>query len=282
MSNTAQDVIERIADLVEPNMFNAGADGAYSVIPSPMPSDLRDVDMSLVLGGRGGWMVGSDVSPEVIWPMRATLGHFKPDGAVVFTAGRSISAREVRGRCNVITRHMMKIDDVRISPARDVESFSWCLSYMPSQRTWVHAVRAGVGVSESKEDITEQNLRAQALIGLAFEHQYEWAVTIGVPNGPSLRFATTVDGIKQMLKERDKGDTGRRQALRAWVSDHWRKTRWTEDEKTYVRKHLRGGEKFSWRGYECIWMPSNEAIHENDRLRKQREGMACQIIRQDL
>jgi hypothetical protein len=116
-------------------------------------------------------------------------------------------------------------------------------------------------------------------MGCALRQRYEWSVSIGLPGSTSFRFATNATGIATLLKERDKGEEGRRAALKAWVSDHWRQSRSDPEEEIYVRKHLRGGETFMWRGYACEWRASDYDAERAAAFKAEREVMGRQAIR---
>jgi len=111
-------------------------------------------------------------------------------------------------------------------------------------------------------------------ISMALHQRYEWAVNIGFENTPSARIVTDPTGMKELFRLRDVAPgRDRRDMLMTWVSDHWRQDRRDDDVETYVRKHLRGGTKFDWRGMECEIVPARFDIEQRDRLIAERESM---------
>lgn len=101
-----------------------------------------------------------------------------------------------------------------------------------------------------------------------------WSVSIGVEGMPSFRIQTNPTGIRALFKERDKPENkNRRDALRNWVSQHWRANKINKDDEIFVRKHLRGATKFVWNGYECTVHVPPPVIQENEDLANQRKLM---------
>jgi hypothetical protein len=71
--------------------------------------------------------------------------------------------------------------------------------------------------------------------------------------------------------------SGRRDALRHWVSQHYR-TRHVDEgdepQRVIVRQHLRGRTPFRWCGIDCELVVSPFDIRRNERLRIERQQMA--------
>jgi hypothetical protein len=111
-------------------------------------------------------------------------------------------------------------------------------------------------------------------IAVALRQRYEWAVNIGFEKSPSVRIVTDPTGMKELFRLREIADgRDRRDTLMTWVSDHWRKSREDEDVEVYVRKHLRGGRRFEWRGMECEIVPAQFDLEQRDRLIAERAAM---------
>jgi hypothetical protein len=85
--------------------------------------------------------------------------------------------------------------------------------------------------------------------------RYFWRAVI--PNAWGVRFAHWVSprGILELFKDRDKPESGRREALRHWVSNHSRVKR--DGTAAEVRAHLRGATSFIWRGSKVEIVPSD-------------------------
>jgi hypothetical protein len=101
------------------------------------------------------------------------------------------------------------------------------------------------------------------IIGIAIERQAQWKVIIGKEGGPSVLFATDPTGVKELFRTRDVPDgRTRRQALRHWVSQHWRRKHDNPEDLAFVRKHLRGQENFIWSGMKCSIVPAATEIQQ--------------------
>jgi hypothetical protein len=104
------------------------------------------------------------------------------------------------------------------------------------------------------------------MLGLGFTEQICWSVRlIDESTGARLKVMTDPSGIRGFFADRDPGPSGRRQALRNWVSAHWRRRK-TQDErdeaKAWVRRHLRGQMMFEWAGLKCEILPSKSDLIE--------------------
>lgn len=252
---------------------------------TPTLRRMRNLDVShLLLSEEEGFVFGlTETTPDVIWPVKVGLAMQTDDGDWNFVAARSVAAREVRGKVRIVSPKMLQAETVtlhldgRVFAA--VEHMSWM------GKRWVDAdFKATTRHHDSVRnmptgDVDHFDGKASMLLAAALRFRYEWSVSIGRPDTPSFRFATDATGIHAMLKEREKGESGRREALKSWVSDHWRQSRSDPDEEIYVRKHLRGGEAFQWRGYQCEWQASQFDVERNDTLRAERSVMGRQAIR---
>ncbi len=287
-----KDCVDQIVDLLTSDVRESAWMRGGSAIGKKLPWQFKEIDVSLSAGERENLMVGKDISPEVIWPIATTIGVFHEDGRVTFESAHSVSPKEVRGFANIISKYMLRIDTVHINPDLSFDPFSEYVTYLSGAKKWTFSLGKGgntnIGADEFRNydgqydaalSSGRLDVASQMHIGLAFEHYYQWSVVVGMPGGASVKFATTANGVKNMLSERDKGEGGRRDALRAWIGEHWRKNSWNEEEEFYVRKHLRGGETFRWRGFECKWLPSQDAVNENERRREERKQMGLQARR---
>lgn len=100
----------------------------------------------------------------------------------------------------------------------------------------------------------EHREAAQMYLLMALEERYDWHVDLRWGDSAYVRMPTDADGARELFADRDKATgAGRRSALRHWVRRHWRQRRSGASE---VVEHLRGGQQFSWHGYECILWPS--------------------------
>lgn len=250
-------------------------------------NQFQGIDVSPMYADEDEWFVfaGEDCSPDVIWPISVTWGMRLEDGRWVFTRTRTIKSQDARGHARIFSKHMMRRDIAELyTDGRSLAVFE--ITSLVNNK-WVDAQHNTTNrqhdtvrnMPSGWMDLDKWNAQAQMAIGHALRQRYEWSVTVGESGGPSFRFATDSSGVKQMLDERDKGENDRRAALRGWVTDHWRQSRNDPDVEVYVRKHLRGGEAFHWRGYECTWRPSQFDVDKNEEFRAERAMMGRQAKR---
>lgn len=104
----------------------------------------------------------------------------------------------------------------------------------------------------TNEEKEQQNFIPLLASWLALEQRYDWSVLLGYAGTPRVRLLTDPVGLREVFKLRDipPGAT-RRAALKHWVRSHWRKKRKDEDATTWVKRHLRGAESFTWEGLRC-------------------------------
>lgn len=97
---------------------------------------------------------------------------------------------------------------------------------------------------------------------VAFTRYYDWHVEVGfeMPGRtslPTVSLATDATGARQAYRLRDLAPgKSRREALRHWVNEHWRKKASDPDEETKIWAHLRGTEEFTHNGMKCRIVPS--------------------------
>jgi hypothetical protein len=118
-------------------------------------------------------------------------------------------------------------------------------------------------------DSTEFQLRI--MLGIAFTRYYEWTVTIGRPDGMKVLLVTDPIGARAAFKLREIPEVKtRRDALRNWVREHWRKNRPGHDD-IHVRQHLRGAQEFDWADLHCQITPSRYDIKKDEEFKDARE-----------
>jgi hypothetical protein len=110
------------------------------------------------------------------------------------------------------------------------------------------------------EPIDEQGaVNIQLSLGFAFTRYYDWMVKIRAhPALPSIALATDPIGAREAFKMRDvpKGKS-RREALKHWVSGHWRRKRTADaEDQSWVDEFLRGASQFTWNGMDCTIVPA--------------------------
>jgi hypothetical protein len=130
-------------------------------------------------------------------------------------------------------------------------------------------------ISDDSPELT--NDCCKLLAGMTFSRDFHWRVVIKTPEGNSFSLMTDSKGASAAFADRS-GDTpsGRRPALRNWVSEHTRKNRKTSDDgneflqMVAVRKHLRGRIPFKWCGLDCELVVSPFDMRQNEKLAEQR------------
>jgi len=116
------------------------------------------------------------------------------------------------------------------------------------------------------------------LLSLSFTRDVVWRVVFKGPSGISVSLSTDTAGAMAAFRNRQPNETsGRRDALRHWVSQHYRSRHvdeGDEPQKVIVRQHLRGRTPFRWCGIDCELVVSPFDIRRNERLRIERQQMA--------
>lgn len=129
--------------------------------------------------------------------------------------------------------------------------------------------------------------RAVAMSALALADQARWSVSFNAGTPLSVRVWCSPDAARRLYSDRDKAPgKARRSALRGWVSEHWRELPSDPEQEYHVIEHLRGAQRFRWRGYDCMLRPSHNAlaaaglIKEDKRAtgprRRRKRSSACQ------
>lgn len=260
------DVIRRIIDI--PPLSGQPIRNARKDWLRPPPiHEFKGIDPFMLYQREGDWMFRpEDCSPAVVWPIDVCVikqGTENDWSKLMVFRYRTVRPKDVRGYANRISPFMLR-RDVGVEDRGTFITASGLLSYIGGK--WPDAVTANG--YDKYQDV------GGFAIGLALRHRYEWAVNIGFPNSPSVRFSTDPTGLKELFRLRGVADgRDRRDALMTWVSDHWRQDRTDRDIETYVRKHLRGTTRFEWRGMECEIKPSAYDIEQRDRYVAERAAM---------
>ena len=118
------------------------------------------------------------------------------------------------------------------------------------------------------------NFHIWATKSIGLTTQYDWMVDIGysLSNLPSIRIPTDPVGSREMFKLREiPAGRSRRDALRHWVSGHWRTSgQPPELTETEILPFLRGAQQFRWSGLECRIEPSLYDIRRAQRYEAMR------------
>lgn len=93
---------------------------------------------------------------------------------------------------------------------------------------------------------------------VAFTREFFWSVRLGWHGMPTVLIPTDPIGARAVFRLRDIPEgKARREALRHWVAEHWRKNRNEPTEEVKVREHLRGAARFVWNDFVCEIVPSH-------------------------
>jgi hypothetical protein len=106
-----------------------------------------------------------------------------------------------------------------------------------------------------------------------FLKRYLWRVVIESAIGPSMSFFTNPSGIRELFRWREIPEGRQRRAsIRNWVSDHWRTVDNDEQDRAWIKKHLRGKQQFKWDGFTItVHVPKSE-IEEAEKLEQRMRG----------
>lgn len=94
---------------------------------------------------------------------------------------------------------------------------------------------------------------------LALTTEYDWQIEIAYNYAdlPSISLVTDPIGSRGIFKLRDVPEgKSRREALRNWVSGHWRRGVTQDKPEIHIWPFLRGAEEFTWNGLYCKIQPS--------------------------
>lgn len=272
------DVIRRVLDI---NPMKPNDDMRRGLLAPPSVSIFRGVDPALLYEGDDWWIFNpSECTPSIVWPIDVCLIQDKTE-EFNFTMMRirSVNAKDVRGYASRVSQFMLRKDVCADDRGTRITG-SGLLSYLGGK--WVDAQKRTLWAGNADNPIplrddgkSHGNLHLGSVaIGIALRQRYEWAINIGFENTPSVRIATDPTGMKELFRLRDvQPGRDRRDALMNWVSDHWRQNRRDPDIEIYVRKHMRGGTRFDWRGFSCEIIPSRFDMEQTDKFIAERAAM---------
>jgi hypothetical protein len=209
---------------------------------------------------------------DVVWPID-TATIVRRDAGYSLCRVVTATPQEIRGK-------------VKIAPARTVFVYSGMLGdngeWWAERRicglisnNWIPIdvektiVKGGVTrrYRSDLESKTEYNLTVAMEFSLALTERYEWHAAFGTDDGPRLLLPTSSAGAAALFKERERRpDQTRRSALRHWVQNYYRSA---EENLTFVRDHLRGATKFSWKDLPCELMVSQYDLERNEFFKNQ-------------
>jgi hypothetical protein len=106
-------------------------------------------------------------------------------------------------------------------------------------------------------DVMNNSIWMHKSIALTTEYDWQIHLAYNLSDLPSIALACDPLGAKDVFKLRDvpKGKS-RREALRNWVSGHWRKVNPPDHPEIHIWPYIRGAEEFTWNGLYCKIQPS--------------------------
>jgi hypothetical protein len=249
-------------------------------LAGPPPSHYRRLEplgFGIVEEGDDWWIFKpEDCKPDVVWPMDVGVAaeNGGPDGVLQISRTRTVTTKECRGDASIFSPFMVRADHAAVVDGK-LMSCSTIMAWLGGR--WVDAQShrfVGRHYWRDRPVSLDDCIPCNLATGIALRHRYEWAVSLGLENSPSVRFVTDPTGVKEVFRIRDLPDgRDRREALMTWVTDHWRQDRRDPDVERYVRKHLRGTTAFSWRGMECELLPSQFDLDARERFIADRDAM---------
>lgn len=211
------------------------------------------------------YMDGASKLP--IWPLDVSFCSWQetPVSGMNFERFRTIKPKDVRGLVKLVSPVMAEnvcalvLNDGERLAARGVLSLiggNWVDARGPVRR-W----KDGGGFEQRNKyddtEIEQHKLLPMIATWIALRQRYDWSVLIGYEGSARVRFFTDPIGLRAVFKLRDlPPGKERRAALKHWVRQHWRRKRDDEDARTWVRRHIRGAESFTWDGLRCAIQPA--------------------------
>jgi hypothetical protein len=105
-------------------------------------------------------------------------------------------------------------------------------------------------------DLDDPDFRLLQIAPAIVESRFlDWTVSLGIGDLPTISFRTDPTGMRTVFGLRDKSGN-RRDALLHWVRGHFRQKRDDASDLFWVRRHMRGVQRFHWSGIRCELRPA--------------------------
>lgn len=239
--------------------------------PMWMESPNDDLDISFFDGGEIN-------SPEIVWPVSiGMVGNTRSD-VIHCTYIETADPKRMRGKYRVVGRKNLALYTCRIERAEmlsAVEYASWVGSrWISSGRIryddalWRAARDVETGpLQPFRQKFADEDSSVGELCALgqsmALTYRYVWGAQFSIPGSARVIIPCEPSGILELFRDRDKpADLDRRAPLRHWVRQHLRR-KGEQRDFTKVREHLRGNERFNWRGFDVVIRPSAFDMERN-------------------
>jgi hypothetical protein len=190
------------------------------------------------------------------------IKHGFPPGTPMFERIWTIDTKEAkRYNAKYFGKHMVAMGSVLVRP--DGRAVSDIMPVLYSGGKWRPAL-TDVRTRNTPDKETDDDVRM--LMGLALNIRYKWSVWLSYGWGPRLRFITDPHGAREAFRLRDIPEgRQRRAALRNWIVGHWRQTRDDPESASWVRKHFRGAQEFTWNDLRCRIQPSDYDLEQYEK-----------------
>lgn len=249
----------------------ASDSSATSIFPDVLPRDVGDLDISVAkaycdeLGGRF-----IDLIRMKREPVRAARGNrlYSPDVASLLYCTINAEKGSYVGWKHLVNRSGSKW--VTLGAHREYDCFT---------RTKVLSAD-GFCNSLVADNETALSDDCMVMLGMQFTRDVVWRVVFRSPTGISLSISTDTAGAMAAFRNREPNEkSGRRDALRHWVRQHYRERpvdEGDEPQRVIVRQHLRGRTPFRWLGIDCELVVSPFDIRRNERFKQERKALCSQ------
>lgn len=202
-----------------------------------------------------------------IWPLDVSFCSWQetPVPGMNFQRFRTIKPKEARGLVKLVSPVMAEqlsalvLNDGERLAARGFMSLvggNWI-----DARGTIQQWRYGGGFEQHNKyddtEIEQNRLLPMLATWVALRQRYDWSILLGYEGIARVRFFTDPIGLRAVFKLRDlPPGKERRAALKHWVRQHWRRQRDDEEARSWVRRHIRGAESFTWDGLRCAIRPA--------------------------
>lgn len=225
---------------------------------------------------------------ELSWPL--DISYVIPDGglhdtitnvvhdAIVFKRLATIKPPDVRGITKLVPQKMLALSSACIvgtAHNADLDLIGliggkW--QQLPLVKKTIARGNSWYSI-ESEGGYNNARINNEVILvsGVKLTTRYNWHIAIGFSEtGPRVLFPTSARGAIVLLQNRElEPGRSRRQAIRHWVSEHWRDNSYDEGALIYVRKHLRGHTQFIWNGLFAEVLVSEYDLEKNELFKQE-------------
>ncbi len=182
----------------------------------------------------------------------------RKDYGVILSRIQGVNWHDVRGRLRMVLPHTVRYSIVPVVRNRSTGTTTvWQDEIILGYRKG-HWVRIGTDCKKGSIGIIDKEIddKMQVAMGISVLLDQIWRVYFA--QGPvGVTFPTDAVGAAAAFRLRDIPEgKKRRDALKHWVREHFRRKRTDHNELVKVCEHLRGADRFTWNGLRCRILPS--------------------------